>query len=76
MKKSEIIIVQYVQDFVYTSKDKYIVHFAGVSDNPRKLMKLQVWEMPFDTFEEANETRRVYLEKINSNGSFMIVLNK
>jgi hypothetical protein len=72
----ETIIVQYVSENIYadTSKKeiKYLVQFCGVSDNPKKYMKLQVWEMPFDSIENAKETLNVYLSKIKK-GSFIII---
>lgn len=77
--KNESIIVEYVSKRVYadTSKKeiKYFVQFAGFSDNPSKLMRLQVWEMPFKTMKEAEATLKTYLEKI-AKGSFMIFFIK
>lgn len=74
--KPETIIVQFVPEHVFsdTSKKetKYLVQFAGVSDKPSKLMRLQVWDQPFDTRKEAEDTLKEYHKKMKS-GNFIIV---
>lgn len=75
MKRPETIIVQFVHDYIrYDEKKKrHMLQFAGVSDKPTKLMHLQVWDMPFNSAQEARETLDSYLEKIKK-GSFLIFL--
>jgi hypothetical protein len=65
MHKIETIIVQFLPDHVHYEssgkyKGKYLVQWGGVSDKPSKLGKLQVWESPYDTREEAQEVLKSY----------------
>lgn len=80
--RSETIIVKFVSDYVYAdtrkSETKYLVQFAGFSDKGSKLMRLQVWDMPFNTREEANSTLNEYKIRQGKGESkdFVIVLMK
>ena len=72
-----MIIVQYVSPRLYeeckNGVSQFLVQFAGVSDKSKKIMRLQVWDMPFGDKEEAKKTMADYLEKVKG-GSFLIVL--
>lgn len=75
LKRVEMIIVQLVGKIVYPDKDKYLVQIAGVSDNPRKLSRLQVWDMPFDSREEAQKKFDEFQKNIKK-GPFFIMHNR
>ncbi len=55
-------------------KTKYLVQFAGVSGSGKKLMRLQVWDMPFDSMEEAKKTLADFLEKTKDGRTFIVHL--
>ncbi len=79
--RNEMIIVQFVSEHIYADTKgkeiKYKVQVAGVSDKPSKLMKLQVWDIDFDTSKEARETLEKYQENMKKGrGSFIIVIAK
>jgi hypothetical protein len=79
MKRPEIIIISHVHDhvsFVEKGKNanKYIVQFSGVSDKPSMLMRLQIWDMSFDSAQEAVTTMKKYSDMLKTQKSFIFIV--
>ena len=51
----QMIIVKFVDDFIFKEKEKFNVQFSGISD--KKPMRLQTWLIPHDTQKEAEQQR-------------------